>query len=391
MKHIVWLLIGILPACGAGCGASPARENTSGGAGETPGYFIAAEWNVQALFDGTETGNEYDEYTVSSGWTAEKYRARITAASQAILQMIKPGAADTAQSGALTAKVPDLIGFVELENETVLEDLARGELSKYGYFWNAFAAIPGSSLGIGILSRFPLTDVRAHSITVENETAPRPVLEVRLEPRGKPLVFLLCHWKSKLGNAEHTEALRRSSARVVQRRLGEIREAEEGTPVIVMGDLNENHDEFYLRSGKVFCALLPDDPDAAALAAGRNGAAMPGKGALRSKPEFLVLSGRKPPRSLAFPDTVNALYSPWGEEMEGGTYYYKEKWETIDNMLLSDRLFDGADWDYSFCRALNHAPFVTEAGVPNVYMPHNGRGLSDHLPLLLVLKDLRSD
>ena len=336
----------------AGCGSAQ-TEKTS--------VFIAAEWNLQALFDGEENGNEYDEYRESALWTPEKYTARLNAISLAILKM-RP-----------EASPPDLMGFVEVENAGVLKDLA-GALSKYGGYSTAFASLPGSPLGIGFISRFPITETRSHSITVGEDTAPRPVLELRVEPDGKPLVFLLCHWKSKLGGDKATETLRRASAGVVQRRLRELRESEAETPVIIMGDLNENHDEFFRQS--YLCALLPDDHDAAELA--RNAAG--------HSADFLVLSKEKPPRSSCFPEDTPALYSPWYNELSEGSYFYKDQWETIDHLLLSESLFDGSGWEYSGCRVLNNAPFTAANGEPDRYVPRQGRGLSDHLPLLLELK-----
>ena len=366
----------------AGCGVFPEGKQSP----KEPEGLTIALWNVQNLFDGQENGNEYNEFLESAGWTAEKYAARLVSISQAVQRMVQSDKALSADKALLTDKtantasakvaVPDLIGFVEIENIGVLEDLARGNLSKEGYFWTAFAAIPGSSLGIGFLSRLPFTDIRTHSITVGKETAPRPVLEVRIEPRGKPLVFLLCHWKSKLGGDDATEALRRSSAKIVHRRLLELHEDE--TPVIIMGDLNENHDDFYLRSGMILCALLPDDPAAAALAEKHS----------RMSKEFLVLSGNKPPETPSFFEGSLALYSPWWDDMPGGSYYYGGKWETIDHFLLPDSLFDGTGWDFASCHVLNYPPFTTQEGVPNSYILRYGRGLSDHLPLLLHLVDV---
>jgi endonuclease/exonuclease/phosphatase family metal-dependent hydrolase len=357
MKHLTNLII-LLSAIFVLAGCEVISPNKPA----APEFVSVASWNVQALFDGRDSGNEYDEYRAGAGWTPEKYRARLNAISQAIQQMIQ----------SEKTAVPDIIGLIEVENTGVLEDLAKGGLSKYSYNWTAFSNIPGMSIGIGILSRFPITDIRSHSITVREETAPRPVLEVRVEPRGEPLVILLCHWKSKSG--KDTEGLRRASARVVHRRLLELKQKEGGTPVIIMGDLNENHDEFYLESA--FSALLPDDPAAAALAA---------KSGTNSSPDFLVLSAEKPPLSR-YIENVPALYSPWGVELNDGSYYYRDKWETIDHFLLSEALFDGTGWNFSDCLVLNHAPFTTSNGTPNRYIPRNGNGLSDHLPLLLYLR-----
>jgi endonuclease/exonuclease/phosphatase family metal-dependent hydrolase len=332
------------------------------GGRETPAVFSAAVWNVQALFDGEETGDEYDDYQSTAGWNREKYAARLTAFSRAIPLLTEKGA-------------PDLLGLVEVENPGVLEDLVRGPLAKSGYTETFFANIPGAALGLGVLSRFPLVQARAHSVNTGGETAPRPVLEIRIEPRGKPLVVFLCHWKSKLGGDDATEALRRASARIVRRRLAEILRDEPLSPVLVMGDLNENHDEFYRRNSGIICALFPDDPEAFA-------SALAGEGAPE---DCLILSGEKPPRTRQADGPV--LYSPWGQELEGGSYYYKKTWETIDHLLLGDAFFDGTDWEFEGCRVLNTTPFTNSAGYPDAYVPWTGRGLSDHLPLVLFLRE----
>jgi len=347
-KLVIFLLVVFILF---GCSLSPPASS------DEADDFTAVVWNIQALFDGHEDGNEYSEYKEGTGWTPEKYQARILAVSQAVMQMKS------------SHEVPDLIGLVEVENQGVLDDLSRGVLSKYAYNWTAFANLTGSSLGLGVLSRYPIKSAVAHSITMDKDSAPRPVLEVRVEPQGKPLVFFLCHWKSKLG--KDTEELRHASARVVQRRLLEITSTEAETPVIVMGDLNENHDEFYRL--KALCALLPDDKDAAKLVS-------PGR------KDYLVLSGEKPPRSAFFPGEIEALYSPWLAELSDGSYYYKGEWETIDHFLLSKALFGGSSWRFSDCWVLNEEPFTTAKGTPNAYVPKSGKGLSDHLPLMLYLR-----
>ena len=395
----IFLLIAccILTGCGAFYPGTVQKST-----GKEPVIFIAAEWNIQALFDGQEAGNEYSEYRESAGWTIEKYQARLAAISRAIPLMIEDDSGEKNHNGIKpenSARVPDLIGLVELENSAILAGLAEGPLSGHGYYWTAYGNLPGSPLGIGFLSRFPLKDVRLHSITIGDETAPRPVLEVRVEPREQPLVFLLCHWKSKLGDENTAKALRRASARVIQRRLRELRDAEPETPVIIMGDLNENYDEFYRHSGdveasasaktpgnasakapgsapgKLLSALLPDDAAAAALVS-----------VYGNDREFLVLSGDKPPRTSFFPKDVPALFSPWYDDLTDGSYFFRDEWETIDHFLLSDGLFDRKGWEYSRCLVLNNAPFTTPEGIPNAYVPRTGRGLSDHLPLLLYLE-----
>jgi endonuclease/exonuclease/phosphatase family metal-dependent hydrolase len=286
--------------------------------------------------------------------------------------------------GRLEDKAPDILALIEVENAQILEELAGGLLSKQGYKWTFFANNPGSSLGVGVLSRFPLTHAKAHSLNSEGAAVPRPVLEVWVQPNDTPLALFICHWKSKLGGDAATEPLRRSAARIIVRRLREIQAENPGTPVIIMGDLNENHDEFYRRAGEEISALLPDDPKAAELSLAPAGALS--EAPLASQTDFLVLSRKKPPEAANFPADVTSLYSPWGNELADGSYYYKNAWETIDHFLLNAALFDGSGWDFEGCKVVNQEPFTTSKGYPHAYNPRTGSGLSDHLPLLLTLR-----
>jgi endonuclease/exonuclease/phosphatase family metal-dependent hydrolase len=358
----------LLSVSAAGCASGCEMPVKNAGDGGEDTLRIAV-WNIQAFFDGEEAGFEYDDYLEEAGWSAEKYRARLTALGRAV--------------EAMSGNAPPILALVEVENAGVLQTLAESALSGHGYAWTFFAAHPGGSLGIGLLSRYPLFDTRLHSVSNGAGVIPRPVLEAWVNVRESPIALFVCHWKSKLGGEDVTEALRRSAARVVVRRMREIEAAAPGTPVIIMGDLNENHDEFYRRGGTVVSALLPDDPRAAELAGFRNGAAARDGG---SRAGYLILSRQKPPSSRYFPPEAAVLYSPWGNELEAGSYRYKNEWETIDHFLLSGPFFDGRDWEFDGCEALRREPFTTAAGFPNSYNPRTGNGLSDHLPLLLTLK-----
>ncbi|MCL2833301.1 MAG: endonuclease/exonuclease/phosphatase family protein [Treponema sp.] len=336
--------------------------------------FCAAVWNMQALFDSTENGNEYEEYRESAGWTSEKYRARLLAAARAITQMRSIAEnLPAANTEKLTA--PDFIGLVEMENAEVLNDLLMGPLSQQGYIQSFYGSAPAMSLGLGVLSRYPLTETRVHSITTTGETIPRPILEVSLAPGGNSLVIFLCHWKSKVGGDDATESLRRASAAVISRRIRELKTEKPGTPVIIMGDLNENHDEFYRRGGKIPYALLPDDPGAALLA-DKN----------KNNNYFLIVSKEKPPKSTYFDKTNPVLYTPWETEITGGSYWYRDNWETIDHILMSAELFDNKGWEFGNALVLNAPPFTNTRGIPNTYNPKTGLGISDHLPLMLYLR-----
>jgi endonuclease/exonuclease/phosphatase family metal-dependent hydrolase len=334
---------------------------------ETTDSVVLVSWNVQALFDGKDNGREYAEYRTSSGWTEEKYRARITGIADAVKTL-----GDSGGIAEHKSRAPDIIAFIEIENERIMEDIAAAA----NYHWTFFASSPGAALGLGLVSRFPILNTKTHSAHFEGTEIPRPVAEIWVDAEGRTLVLMVCHWKSKLGGDRETEAARKAEAAIIARRLSEIQAADAGIPVIVMGDLNENADEF-ARAGYT-CALMPDNEEAAECIREAGSGARPGF------QDFLVISGNRPPRT-DYLDGVNAaavLYSPWTEETGSGSYYYNEQWETIDHFLFNGAAFDKSGWDFAGFRAVGDYPFSGENGLPNAYVPWTGNGLSDHLPLL---------
>jgi endonuclease/exonuclease/phosphatase family metal-dependent hydrolase len=362
----------ILAGCGA-CG-NGLPEDYSAAKKQEAGVLRMATWNVQALFDGTEDGHEYEEYVDSAGWTREKYRARLNNIAHALDSL---------------EETPDILALIEVEKSQILEDLANDYLKEYGYHWTFFGDNDGASLGIGVLSRFPFTLTKVHSLSNQGTVIPRPVLEVWVAVEEKPLALFLCHWKSKLGGDAKTEDARRSAASIIARRASDIQRetaaaGDAGVPVVVMGDLNENYDEFYRRGNRAVTALLPDDSGAAALSSDRAESAL--------CTDFLVISEEKPPAARYFSEgdgwafAPAVFYSPWSSELSGGSYHYQGVWETIDHFLLNAPLFDGAGWDFDSCTVINADPFITANGYPALYNPKTGNGLSDHLPLFLTLR-----
>lgn len=334
--------------------------------------LVLMTWNVNNLFDGKDNGYEYDEFLESEGWSKEKYQGRIISLSEAI-DTIEPA--------------PDIILFQEIESLAVLEDLALSVKNNYSHIH--FANNQGSPIGLGVLSRFPLLDIKVHSITMNGVTAPRPVLETRIQIENDSFLIFACHWKSKLGGDDATENVRKASARVILRRIREFNEKEPELGIIIAGDLNENHDDFYRRGAKTICALLPDDPHCA----GVTGIKDAGENEIEFlQKDFLIISKNKPPLPVHFPEKSIAFYSPWtgdllaGGELKTGSYFYKHNWETIDHFLVSNHFFNNSGWKYENAMVVNTGHFVNDSGLPVRYNPRTGRGLSDHLPLLVLLK-----
>jgi len=326
---------------------------------DEPGILTLMTWNVHNLCDGVDDGFEYDEFKQSAGWSQEKYIGRIIAISAAI-GVLKPQ--------------PDILMLEEIESNVILEDLAR-VLSK-DYVCSHFANNPGAAMGIGILSRLPLTETKNHSIAVNGETTPRPVLEARVQTEKGDIILFVCHFKSKLGDDDATESIRKSSVRVILRRIREISEEEPDTGFIIAGDLNENHDEFYRQGSKAISALIPDDPYCVKLSNVK----------VEGQKDFFIITGNKPPLPAHFPQESITLFSPWIHDLQDGSYYYKHNWETIDHFLISGHFFDNSGWEYEKVMIGNFTPFANASGIPTPYNTKTGAGLSDHFPLILTIR-----
>ena len=358
----------VLAVACAGCELPAGSDGRIGSSAE--GNFEAAsyrrltvvDWNVQSLFDGVDAGTEYEEFSAETGWTDRNYRVRLERAADALSRFPEGGA--------------DIIALEEIENGTVLADLAAALPARLGYRWTAFAANAGGALGLGLISRIAPTGLRTHSVSAFGDAVPRPILEARFRAGNADLALLICHWKSKLGGEGETEASRRASARAVARVADELARDEPGTALLVAGDLNENVDEFSRISGAYPTALLPDGEASAA--------AILGDDAVDFPDDCLVLVDARPPRALFF-DGGPCWYDPWYADAWPGSYSYRGAWETIDHLLCAPSLFDGRGWEYASFAVAEGEPFTDSAGFPDRYDTRSGTGLSDHLPIMAAL------
>ncbi|HET7838775.1 MAG TPA: endonuclease/exonuclease/phosphatase family protein, partial [Rectinemataceae bacterium] len=283
------------------------------GLGPRSGRSISlVSYNAMNLFDATDQGGEYPEFSVRGGaWDEAKYRLRLARLAEAVAPK------DLVGSG------PDILCLVEIENPSVIEALRSGPLKRAGYTSALMSPAEGSPINSAMLSRLPLLSLRAHATAAGPEgkaRAGRRILEAEFDAGACPLVVVLCHWKSKLEGAGTTEAERREAAALVRgivaRRLAEGRPA-----IIVCGDFNESPDE-YLRVGRRY-------PTALMLL----GEAPPGSG-----PPRLLVTTRRSEASSSGMEPV--LYSPWGES-QGFSYAYSGEKARIDGFLLGSGLLAG--------------------------------------------------
>ena len=329
-------------------GIEPASSRRS-----KPSEVTLLSWNVQNLFDDVDNGTEYYEFDPEKGeWDIELFYTKMLKISEVIEQSVKGG--------------PDILLLQEVENENTLESLQMEILKGLHYSYGVMVESPGSAVNTGVLSRYPVRNIRSHGLFVEGQKSLRNVLEAEISVGEHSLIVFNNHWKSKLGGAEETEKIRIESAALIIRRVTEILTAIPEADIIVAGDLNENHDEYLRIAGAYTTALLPFSDDTE-----------PGPGLwLADSPS---LCSRLPG------DGVLVLFSPWYGTDIPGSYYYKSSWETIDHFLLSAALFDDKGFRYHRFDVVSLPFMVNEQGVPMSWNSNTAGGYSDHLPLLLTL------
>ena len=328
------------------------------GPGKGQGRLTVMSYNVHNLFDAEDSGLEYPEFSVAGGnWDSARYRARLE------------GLAEVVRAAAPLTRGPDLVCLVEIENQAVLEALRRGPLASSGYSRSLLAPASGQAVNCGILSRWPVLGLKVHGAQAGGRTG-RYILEASFDVSGRRLTVFLCHWKSKLGGAEATEAERRCAAALVAGRAAALLRADPAAEFLVCGDFNEGPDE-YLACGKAYqTALLP---------AGAGGADSP------KRAEGLCLLVAASPEDAGLePDGSPALYSPWAAS-DGWSYLMDGRGERIDGFLLSPGLLDGEGLSMDGFFPLDADFLLDASGAPVPYNARTGAGYSDHLPVVLTL------
>lgn len=284
--------------------------------------FVIMSWNVQNLFDDSDDGYEYYEYSVQEGtWSSELYQKRLDNISSII-----------------SKNNPDIVALQEIEGLVILQDL-QNLLDEYLYIT---ATDDISSIQCGILSKYPITSVGyLHS---ERYNFNRSILEVKIDLDGESLIIMNNHWKSKRG--DFSEHIRIESAQLVKERLLHLVDEN----VIMVGDLNENYNE----------ETLVSYPTA--------------------------LNYNKEGEGLYITDSTNLneaeLYSPWPDSEEDGSYLYGDCWETIDHILCNKGLFDGEGMEFEEFYVDNREELLTKSGKVRKWITDYGSGYSDHLPVV---------
>lgn len=334
VKRPVWLFLCFFDLFLISCDGA-LQECSSDDKDVKSGYSVVSvvNWNVQTFFDGETVGTEYSQFLNSAQWSRDKYLVRLQRLCRAI-----------------TSLNADVYVLEEIENEGILYDISNQLAgsswdSKKLWSYGCYCKETGSSIGCGILSRYPLSNVKSHALDIrtqgESQPSMRPILQASISQKESSLTIFVCHWKSKSGGEEESEIWRDwqefSLAGQLKEELAKNCNSS-SSAFLVCGDMNRDIEEFYIQS----------------------------EGAANVK-----LRGQE----------KVAVYSPWllsdgSVATEKGSYYFDGNWERIDNFFFC------GNGKLTGFNVKAEEPFVNEKSLPNLYKIYTGEGYSDHLPIM---------
>ena len=296
------------------------------------GQMLVMFWNLENFFDWTDQGTGESDAEFSSygkrHWTRKRFYTKCDAVSKTIFHI-----------GDLYGKLPDVIGFAEIENRGVLEKLCSSTLlRKCGYRIVHFDSSDRRGIDVALLYRTTCYNHLSTSLrtpeTDGKKLQTRDMLHVSLKDLQTDEIYdyIVCHHPSKFGGEESSIPKRLAAMTA----LKEMCDSLGNRNIIVMGDFND------VPSAAQFDML--DD-------------------SLVNKSDSLHAAGR-------------------------GTIRYEGKWDLIDMFLVSSNIeghsvMDIPEVPFLMTRESRHAgekPLRTYSG------PRYIGGVSDHLPVVLYFR-----
>lgn len=282
-------------------------------------------WNVENFFDWTDQGDGESDHEFSSygnrHWTKNKFYVKCDAVAKSIMWV-----------GDKYGRLPDVIGFSEIENRGVLTRLLNSTLlRKYDYGIIHKDSHDRRGIDVALLYRKSLLQPVSATFITPDSISTRDILHAHMKVyNGSMIDFIVNHHPSKYGGADESISKRNHVMSVLKNTCDSLL-LEGHDKLMVMGDFN-------------------DTPDAQ---------------------QFKILDGIMQNSGLEL------------HEANKGTIRYKGKWELIDFFLSSGLNTSGMEilqipflmtYDRSYP---GYKPLRTYSG------PRYIGGVSDHCPITI--------
>jgi predicted extracellular nuclease len=197
-----------------------------------------AFYNLENLFDTIDTPRKRDEEFLPNAdrkWNGYKYWDKLNKLSKVVVSL-----------GGWEA--PAVIGVCEIENDTVLKDLAQTPtLKKIGYQSVHFSSPDARGIDVGLLYNPDKAElIYAESLRVSLQDEPdfktRDILYTKLKIANGDLHVFVNHWPSRRGGSEQSEYKRIAAAQRMGSKVDSIFEITPKANILIMGDFNDTPD-----------------------------------------------------------------------------------------------------------------------------------------------------
>lgn len=310
--------------------------------------FTVMFYNVENLFDTIDAPEFEDEEFTPKGkkeWDITRYEKKLTDISRVILSIPEK-------------ELPAVIGFAEVENKKVLQDLtATKGLARKEYKAVLIEGDDPRGIDCGLIYREDLFKYKSHElIPVEDLTGKKYILRGILHvsgdaPDGNPVHIFVNHWKSRSGGTKETEHLRVYAAIALRRQLDQLMSKESSPRYIIMGDFN-------------------DEPTN------------------RSMTDILHAGNKR--KNSWLTDSYNLFYDMHNTG-NVGSHFYGGKWSMLDQIIISYNLIDQEkklSTTFESGRILKEEWMLYHNEKEDTYSPNRSYGgdnyyggISDHLPV----------
>lgn len=198
-------------------------------------------YNLENLFDTLDTKGINDfEFTPEgpNKWNTPKYFEKLDNLARVISEI----GTDFTQHG------PAVLGVSEIENETVLEDLAkRKAIASRNYQVVHHYGPDARGVDVALMYQpeyFKVTNSKSYRLTIpgRDNFRTRDQLLVSGELHGEMVHFIVTHWPSRRGGESRSRPLRIAAAELGRHIIDSLQAADPNAKVIFMGDLNDNPD-----------------------------------------------------------------------------------------------------------------------------------------------------
>ncbi|GJQ32222.1 MAG: endonuclease [Ignavibacteriaceae bacterium] len=197
------------------------------------GTIYIASYNVENLFDTINDPAIDDEQFLpsdSSNWNSEKYHTKLKNLAQVI---------DSMNGGW----GPDILGLVEVENRTVIEELMARIKNGKNYGIVHFESPDGRGIDCAMIFNkqyFTLSKADTAIVTLPNNWPTRSILHATmLSPKGIEYHFFVNHWPSRRGGQDKSEDNRIAAASRLRAEIDKLFADDPNTNIIIMGDFND--------------------------------------------------------------------------------------------------------------------------------------------------------